>query len=126
MPDGSHFIYLGASHSDPGGPDPAVFWASLDGKQSKLLLRTHSSAIYAAGYLLYVRETALMAQPFDASSGEFKGDATVLNDDVQVDHTVWRGTFTASDTGPLITSPVRRARAYGSRGWTAAGKRSET
>ena len=105
MPDGRHFIYLAASHSDPAGPDTAVFWASLDGKQSKLLLRTHSSAVYAAGYLLYVRETALMAQPFDPSSGEFKGEATVLNDDVQVDHTVWRGTFTASDAGPLIYQP---------------------
>jgi serine/threonine protein kinase/WD40 repeat protein len=105
MPDGRHYIYLAANHADPTGPDTAVFWASLDGKESKRLLQTHSSAIYAAGYLLYVRETALMAQPFDPASGELKGQPTLLNDDVQVDHTVWRGTFTASDVGPLIYQP---------------------
>ncbi len=106
MPDGKHFIYLAANHAEPTGPDTAIFWASLDGKESKLVVHTHSSAAFAAGYLLYVRDSSLIAQPFNPSSGELKGDATVLNDDVQVDGVVWRGSFTASESGQLIYQPA--------------------
>jgi len=106
LPDGRHFIYFAANHSDPAGSDTAVFWTSLDGKESKLVVHTPASAVYASGFLLYVRETALIAQPFEASTGKLKGEGTVLAGDVQVDGVVWRGTFTASDTGPLIYQPA--------------------
>jgi hypothetical protein len=46
----------------------------------------------ASGYLLFVRQNALMAQRFDPSSGELKGQASVLNDDVQVHSSAWRET----------------------------------
>lgn len=105
MPDGEHIIYFAANHNAPAGTDTGVFWASLDGKENKFLLHTLSNAIYAAGYLLFVRENALMAQRFNPSSGVLEGDAMVLNDDIQVDASVWRGTFTASDSGLLIYQP---------------------
>jgi len=105
LPDGQHFLYLAANHADPSSPDTGVFFASLDGKENRLLVSSRSSAIYASGYLLYVRDNALVAQPFNPSSGRFKGDATVLNDDVQVDASVWRGTFTASEKGTLVYQP---------------------
>jgi serine/threonine protein kinase len=105
MPDGQHFIYFAANHSAPAGPDTALFWASLDGKQNKQLLHTFFSAVYASGYLLYVRDNTLLAQPFDPSAGELKGQAIVLNDDVQADLAVWRGTFSASEN-LLIYQPA--------------------
>jgi serine/threonine protein kinase len=105
MPDGEHFIYFAANHNAPSGPDTGVFFASLDGKQNKFLLHTLANAIYAGGYLLFVRENALMAQHFNPTSGVLEGEPSVLNDDVQVDGSVWRGTFTASDNGTLIYQP---------------------
>ena len=105
LPDGKHFLYLAANHAAPTTGETGVFWASLDGKQNKLVMLTPSNAIYASGYLLFVRQNALMAQPFDASSGELKGQAAVLNDDVQVDNSVWRGTFTVSNNGTMIYQP---------------------
>jgi len=105
LPDGRHFVYLAANHIDPSSPDTALFFASLDGKESRFLLSSRSSAIYASGYLLYVRDNALVARSFNPSSGQFQGDPTVLNDDVQVDAGVWRGTFTASEDGTLIYQP---------------------
>jgi serine/threonine protein kinase len=105
LPDGQHFLYLAANHVDPSSPDTAVFFASLDGKENRLLISSRSSAIYASGYLLYVRDNALVARPFNVSSGQFQGDATVLNDDVQVDAGLWRGTFTASGNGALVYQP---------------------
>jgi len=105
LPDGKHFLYLAANHAAPATGDTAVFWASVDGKQNKMVVLTPSNALYASGYLLFVRQNALMAQPFDPSTGELKGQATVLNDDVQVDSSVWRGTFTASDHGTMVYQP---------------------
>jgi eukaryotic-like serine/threonine-protein kinase len=105
LPDGKHFLYLAANHNTPMTGETGVFWASLDGKENKLVMLTPSNAIYASGYLLYVRQNALVAQPFDPSSGELKGQATVLNDDVQVDSSVWRGTFSTSENGTLVYQP---------------------
>jgi eukaryotic-like serine/threonine-protein kinase len=105
LPDGQHFLYLAANHAAPTTGETGVFWASLDGKQNKLLLLSPSNAIYASGYLLFVRQNALMAQRFDPSSGQLKGQAAVLNDDVQVDGSVWRGTFSASENGTMIYQP---------------------
>src|SRR5579872_3698517 len=105
LPDGKHFLYLAATHTTLADPDTAVFWASLDGKENRLVLRSFSNAIFASGYLVYVRDNALVAQPFEPSSGELKGEAMVLNDDVQVDGTIWRGTFSASDDGTLLYQP---------------------
>src|SRR5215472_1159810 len=105
LPDGKHFLYLAAIHTTLADPETAVFWASLDGKENRLVVRSFSNAIYASGYLLYVRDNALVAQPFEPSSGELQGQASVLNDDVQVDGTVWRGTFSASENGTLLYQP---------------------
>jgi eukaryotic-like serine/threonine-protein kinase len=105
MPDGQHFIYFAANHSSPSSPDDAVFWASLDGNENKLVVHTLFSAIYSSGYLLYARDNTLLAQRFDPSTGELNGDAAVLNDDVQSDATVWRATFSASENGTLIYQP---------------------
>jgi eukaryotic-like serine/threonine-protein kinase len=113
FPDGRHFLYLAANHAEASITNTAVFWASLDGKENKFLFASPSNAIYASGHLLYVRDGTLMAQPFDGSSGKFNGEAVAVTGDVQLDGTVWRGTFDASDAGTLIYQP----------GTTAAGMR---
>ena len=105
LPDGKHFLYLAANHSAATSANTAVFWASLDGKDNKLLFPSASNATYASGHLLYVRENTLMAQRFDGSSGQLQGDAIPLISDVQVDGTVWRATFAASENGTLIYQP---------------------
>jgi Tol biopolymer transport system component/tRNA A-37 threonylcarbamoyl transferase component Bud32 len=105
LPDGRHFLYLAANHAATTSASTAVFWASLDGKENKFLFVSRSNAIFVSGYMLYVRDNTLMAQPFDGSQGEFKGDAVALNDDVQIDGTVWRGAFSASENGTLIYQP---------------------
>ncbi|HTS34975.1 MAG TPA: protein kinase [Candidatus Solibacter sp.] len=105
LPDGKHFLYLAANHTNPASADTAVFLSSLDGKENRKLVATPSNALYAAGYLLYTHDNALIARPFDASTGEFKGQEKVITDDVQVDASVWRGTFSVSNSGTLIYQP---------------------
>jgi Tol biopolymer transport system component len=71
LPDGKHFIYLS------GAVDPrnaGVYFATLDGKQNRLVLRSDNRAIFASGFLLYGRGTTLVGQAFDPESGQLKGE----------------------------------------------------
>jgi serine/threonine protein kinase len=72
LPDGRHFLYRA------GGGNPALngtYFASLDGKEQRLLMRDAAGASYASGFLVYVRGGALMAQAFDPERGNLRADA---------------------------------------------------
>src|SRR5713226_4034868 len=65
LPDGKHFIYLAANFSGQLEKN-AIFLGSLDSKERHLLVSTSANAAYAEpGYLLYLRDKTLVAQPFD-------------------------------------------------------------
>ncbi len=101
LPDGKHFLYVAVKHNAPTSPETAVFFASVDGKENRLLLHTFSSAIYASGHLLFQRENSLVAQKFDPSSGTLSGDPDTLIENVQFDAGLWRMNLSASDDGML-------------------------
>ena len=74
LPDGKHFLYVARS-TKTGSEGHYVVAASLDGGAEKVLLRSPAAAVYASGNLLYLRETTLMARPFDAARLAFTGEA---------------------------------------------------
>jgi Tol biopolymer transport system component len=89
LPDGRHFVYLRRSLvADNSG----IFVGSIDdapGKQAPhRILANALNALYAPpvkgnpGYLLFVRENALMAQPFDAGKLELTGEAAPVSEPV--------------------------------------------
>ena len=102
LPDGKHFLYIGVRHNAPTSPDTAVFFASLDGKENRLLLHTLSNAVYASGRLLFQRENSLMAQTFNPSNGKFSGEPQTLTENVQFDPGLWRMNVSISDDGMLV------------------------
>jgi Tol biopolymer transport system component/predicted Ser/Thr protein kinase len=102
LPDGKHFLYNAVNHNAPTSADTALFLASLDGKENRMLFHTLSSAIYVSGYLLYQREASLMAQPFDPASGKFTGEPQTLSENVQYDAGLWRANLSASKNGMLV------------------------
>jgi eukaryotic-like serine/threonine-protein kinase len=66
LPDGRHFLFLAA----PGN----VYVGSLDMNSPKMIVRADSGALYGAGYLLFQRQSTLLAQPFDATRLELSGE----------------------------------------------------
>ena len=51
-----------------------IYVGDLDSKNRKPVLAADSNAVYASpGYLLFVRERMLMAQPFDAAQASNNG-----------------------------------------------------
>ena len=105
LPDGSHFLYLGISHDRTKSENDALYWASLDGRENRMLMRSGANAIFASGNLLYVRDTNLVAQPFDPARGELRGEPVTVTSNVEYDRSTWRATFTASETGILVYHP---------------------
>ncbi len=100
LPDGKHFVYFARSGS--GTEDDKVYAGSLDGQLKKELLNTHSNAMYADGYLLFVREQSLMATPFDAGNMQLTGNAVPIAEQVRFNEGWNRGSFTVSQQGLLM------------------------
>ncbi len=97
LPDGSHFTYLSRTATDE---KTGVILASLDSKDRALLLPVKSNAVYASpGYLLFIRERTLMAQPFNAARSEVQGDAFPIAQEVGIDPARSFGYFSASTNG---------------------------
>src|SRR5262245_11557060 len=101
LPDGQHFLYM------RNGPDE-LFVGSLDAAPdtSKRLLKTGHRAHYVSitgsrvGRLLFVRESTLLAQPFDPERSEFTGDAAPLAGDIG---TLYNNAyFSVSTNGRLV------------------------
>ena len=101
LPDGKHFLYLASNHTDPRAATTEIYVASLDGKLNRPLVHSLAGAEYTSGYLLYLRDTALVAQPFDPDKLEFTGDAVVIAENVLQSVGTWGAVFSASQNGVL-------------------------
>ncbi len=102
LPDGKHFLYF-AMHHDPSKlSNNAVYYASLDGRENRLLLHSQTNAIYAAGFLLFSRGDQLIAQRFDPAKGELSGEQQTVSTGVLTDVSTWHTSASASDNGLLV------------------------
>jgi hypothetical protein len=73
LPDGRHYVYLSANFAGQFDKN-ALFLGELGSKERRLLVSASSNAAYAEpGYLLYVRDNELVAQPFDLKSLSLTG-----------------------------------------------------
>lgn len=86
LPDGRHFLYWASSYNRENG---AVYLGALDSKETTRLLRSEYQATCTQdatgqGYLLFVRERALLAQRFDTSGWVLQGDPFPVAEDVTV------------------------------------------
>jgi Tol biopolymer transport system component len=100
LPDGRHFLYNANTNSASGVP---IYMASLDSNERKLLFNTDGSNVfYTQEHILFLRETTLMAQPFDSRRLVFTGEAFPVAEEIQTQPgTPPYGVFSASDNGVL-------------------------
>ena len=76
LPDGKHFVYVVLPGQDLNFD---AYVASVDGGAREKLFSASSAPTYAEpGYLLYIRNGTVIAQPFDAGSRKLKGEPSVL------------------------------------------------
>ncbi len=67
-----------------------------------MILNDDTYAIYASGHLLFWRDGALMAQPFDAQSLQLSVEAVPIAEQVQMNLTEVIAVFSASENGVLV------------------------
>jgi serine/threonine protein kinase/Tol biopolymer transport system component len=122
LPDGEHYLYsISSGEKETRG----VYLGSLNGKIKRRLLDDEAQIRYvpampgnessADGWLVFGRDGALLAQPFDARRLEFTGDPFSLSNSVGFDLIfVSYSFFSVSDNGVLVfdPSPQRQRRQY--------------
>ena len=112
LPDGRSFLYL-ARHEDGSVEGQFIVAASLDGGESKTLLRAPAAVEYASGHLFFLRDQTLMAQPFDPDRLELSGEPRPLVDPVaSLGPVVAHAVFSVSPAGVL----ARQAEGAAGRG----------
>jgi Tol biopolymer transport system component len=109
LPDGKHFLYERVS-ADPG--KAGVYIGSLDAKpneqSTQRLLASDREAYYAPsqgsgiGNLIFLRQSTLMAQPFDPRKLELSGEPAAVADGVDSFSARSYGLFSVSNTGTLV------------------------
>jgi eukaryotic-like serine/threonine-protein kinase len=103
LPDGRHFLFVAVAARTGGTSPRAVYVGSIDEKDGppRLLMESGSSVKYADGYLVFLRENTLVAQPFDPDRLMLTGEPRPIADRVELSG-VSSATFSFSNTGALI------------------------
>lgn len=109
LPDGRHFLYLKVS-ADPN--KMGIYAGSFDSKpeeqSQQRLLATNRQAYYApsanggTGNLIFLRDSTLMAQPFDPGKLQLSGEPAAIAEGVDSFVGANYGLFSVSDTGALV------------------------
>jgi eukaryotic-like serine/threonine-protein kinase len=97
LPDGRHFLYAATATS----AETMVYVGSLDQDMKVPVVQSDTGAIFAEGYLLFVRQSTLLALSFDLDGLKTSGDPAVLAQNVSNTRNTASASFSAADKGVL-------------------------
>jgi hypothetical protein len=124
FPDGKHFLYW--SRNSRAGEPSVLYVGELGTLQAKVLMKSETMAIYAAGHLLFLRGQTLMAQPFNPSRFELSGEPVPIAEHVAINGASVRAMFSASNTGTLIYQTGEMSGGWNMVWWGRDGKQIST
>jgi len=101
LPDGRHFLFLGLTARPES---TALKVGDLTSRATRILaIGNFSRMDFVPGYILYVKDRALLAQPFDTGALKFTGEPFPVVDDVAVGGGgAANAEFSASRNGVLV------------------------
>jgi Tol biopolymer transport system component len=102
LPDGDHFLYSTENSATGSSPGDAVYISSLSDAGSKKIISASSNCQYADGFLIFVRQSILLAQKFDPDKLETEGEAMPITENIQYYDLRISGSFSVSQNGKLI------------------------
>ncbi len=101
LPDGRHFLF--EDQLQLGSNDDVLRIGLLDSKEVKTIGPSNSNAMYAQGYLLFLRGNTLVAQSFDENRLATTGDPAPVGERVQTAVPAGSvGVFSVSRDGLLV------------------------
>ena len=103
LPDGRHVLFLSRAVSRSGTAEgDAVYIVSLDGSVRERLVQSTFNPSYASGYLLFARQSALLAQRFDPGTLRLEGDPVIIQEGLLTDISYNEAVYSVSDNGLLL------------------------
>ena len=111
LPDGTHFLYFRSGPPDVEGMYVGSLEADAGNQSRQRILATGVPAVFANGYIFFLRAGTLMAQPFDHRRLELQGVAVPVTHDVQI---TWysTGVFSVSGNGVLAYRTASASRTF--------------
>jgi eukaryotic-like serine/threonine-protein kinase len=101
LPDGEHFLFVTSTGSENVRNRIAV--GNVAGNVQRPIAQATSQPLYYDGFLLTVRQGALIAQRFDTEALELRGDPIVLAErGISTSAVLTRSHFTVSASGALV------------------------
>ncbi len=101
LPDGKHFLYVTSTGSE--NIRNRIVVGNVSGTIHRPIAPATSQPLYYDGFLLTVRQGALIAQRFDAEALELRGDPIVLTERaISMSAVLTRSHFTVSAAGTLL------------------------
>jgi Tol biopolymer transport system component len=103
LPDGKHLLYVSGTQTSDDEKGTSIQALDLATGKSTLVARENSEGRFAEpGFLVFVREGNLLAQPFDRKALKTTGPAVPIAEGVAFEAFRWVGKFTLSKTGRLV------------------------
>ncbi len=102
LPDGDHFLFSVQTSTTGSSPNDGVYVASLKDTKPKLIMMASTNAQYSDGYLFFVRQSILLAQPFDPGNFKLSGESVPLTNNLEYYDVRISGTYSVSGTGLLV------------------------
>ena len=103
LPDGKHLLYLAGTQTSDIDKNTTIQALDLATGKSTLVARENSEGRFVEpGYLVFVREGNLLAQPFDRKALKTTGPAVPIAEGVAFEAFRWVGKFAISNTGRLV------------------------
>ena len=102
LPDGRHFLYLSGAFDGPR-ESRSLWVGSLGSRQTRRIMVLDSRVGYCPpGYLLFVRDGTLLAQPFDAEALRVTGDPIPVGENVWFFRATGAASFSVSENGSVV------------------------
>jgi serine/threonine protein kinase/Tol biopolymer transport system component len=99
LPDGNGYVFAAwSADADKRG----IVAGTLDSTEKTRLVTVGSNAQYAQGYLVFRRDSTLLAQPFDAGRRSVSNEAVQITGDVAGNLSNGRGYFHVAQNGTLL------------------------
>jgi Tol biopolymer transport system component len=125
LADGRHFLFFVVDEEQPDVQ--GVYAGSLDTKEHHLVVKTFVGPAYeSGGTIVYVRDGAILTQPFDERKLVVSGEPATMPDHVAVNTTNNTALFSASPAGNLIYYPAPSDGPFALSWYDRDGRRSDT
>jgi Tol biopolymer transport system component len=124
LADGRHFLFFLRDYQNR--EMAGIYAGSLDSQDYHMVVRTRQGpAFEARGTILYVRDGAVVAQPFDERKLVATGEPTVLPDRVGFSPSTARALFGSSPAGVLAYYPANPGGFLGVTWYERDGRRGD-